>query len=322
MVIEENGGLFLLLPADDPSYADRFFDCCAACGIQATEITPEALFAREPNISREVRRAAIIPDAIVEPMRYALSFAATARVNGARFLRYTEVKEMLMEGSRVTGVRVQDRVTNDVYDVTGDMVVNAAGPWADKVAAMAGIHIPLALSPGIHVIIGVRLTHMTLNRMHMPGSGDFLAPIRNQSVIGTSSWTVQDCDYIAIPEDHIAFIREQGTLLVPSIAKLPTLAVNAAARPLIASGGGSERELSRTFEAFDHAARDNVEGFVTIGGGRWSRHAPWPRRSATWCATAWAWMRPARPGPRPWSRTGVSMPPDGGQPAPLEVSVT
>ena len=169
----------------------------------------------------------------------------------------------------MTGVRALDRVTGQsVATSTRDMVVNAAGPWADKLAALAGIRIPLALSPGIHVMIGTRLTNFVINRMHLPGSGDFIAPQRNTSILGTSSWSVQDCDYLDIPEDHIRQIRAEGALLAPIIAQLPVHSINAATRPLIASGGGSERELSRTFQAFDHAEQDNVEGFVTIAGGK------------------------------------------------------
>lgn len=266
--MEENDGVFVQLGIDDPAYGDQFFDGCAECEIPAKEITPKELLAREPNLSRDIRRVGIIPDAVVEALRFALSFAATARVNGARFMRFTEVKEMLMEGNRVTGVRVLDRVTNQLQDVKGDMVVNASGPWADKLAGLAGIHIPLALSPGIHVIIGTRLTHFVINRMHLPGSGDFITPQRNTSILGTSSWTVQDCDYLDIPEDHIRQIRAEGALLAPIIEKLPVHSVNAATRPLIASGGGSERELSRTFQCFDHAERDGIEGFTTIAGGK------------------------------------------------------
>jgi len=41
----------------------------------------------------------------------------------------------------------------------------------------------------------------------------------------------------------------------------------AVARPLIARSGVDARELSRTFECFDHE-RDGVNGFVTITGGK------------------------------------------------------
>lgn len=267
-VIVENNGVFILVGDDDESYVDKFFDGCAKSGIEAVEISPQQLLAREPNLTRDIRRAAVVPDAIVEPLRYTMAYAATARVNGARFLTHTEVKGILLQGNRVIGVTVQDRISNEVYKIRGDVVVNAVGPWVAKIAGMAGIDIPLYLSPGIHVIIGARLTHMAINRMRLPGSGDFIAPVRNHSVLGTSSWSIDDCDYVDIREDHIQQMRDECGALVPLAKTLPAIAINAAVRPLLAASGKSERELSRTFECFDHAQRDGIEGFVTISGGK------------------------------------------------------
>ena len=57
--------------------------------------------------------------------------------------------------------------------------------------------------------------------------------------------------------------------MVPSIKNALLLAAWSAARPLIGSKGRDEgRELSRTFKCFDHKERDNVEGLVTISGGK------------------------------------------------------
>jgi glycerol-3-phosphate dehydrogenase len=252
--METNGGLFILLESDDPSYADRFFDGCHACGVPVEEITPQQAWRLEPNVTREIT----------------LAFAATARVNGARFMRYTEVEGFLMQGNRVTGVAAWDRVSGERFDVKADLVVNAAGPWADKVSTMAGIRVPLSLSPGAHVIIGKRFTQRIINLMHRPSSGDFVVPLRNQTILGTTSWTAADCDQLRPPPDHIDFLRQAGATIVPAIARYPIHSINAAARPLIAQPGASERELSRTFQVFDHAERDDVGGFVTIAGGKMS----------------------------------------------------
>ena len=146
--METNGGLFILLKSDDPSYADRFFDGCHACGVSVEEITPEQAWSLEPNLTREISRAAIIPDGVAEPLRFTLAFAATARVNGARFLSYTEVEGFLMQGNRVTGVRAWDRVTSERFDVRADLVVNAAGPWADKVSTHGRDPRPAEPEPG------------------------------------------------------------------------------------------------------------------------------------------------------------------------------
>ena len=84
--MEENEGVFVLLGEDDQNFGDQFFDSCAKCGIPAVEMSPKWLFEREPNVSRDIRRVALIKDdAVVEPLRFALAFAATAKQHGAQF---------------------------------------------------------------------------------------------------------------------------------------------------------------------------------------------------------------------------------------------
>ena len=57
----------------------------------------------------------------------------------------------------------------------------------------------------------------------------------------------------------------EGSKLIPALRR----AAWSAARPLVGSGGAATgRELSRTFQTFDHRERDGVEEFVTITGGK------------------------------------------------------
>ncbi|WP_219854758.1 hypothetical protein [Candidatus Hakubella thermalkaliphila] len=61
---------------------------------------------------------------------------------------------------------------------------------------------------------------------------------------------------------------QKGQELVPGVRHARTRGIFAVARPLIAKGAAlNGREVSRTFECFDHA-RDGVENFVTISGGK------------------------------------------------------
>ena len=62
---------------------------------------------------------------------------------------------------------------------------------------------------------------------------------------------------------------ERGGELVPGVRTGVTRGVFAASRPLIGrpDDASAGRELSRTFECFDHAAA-GVPGFVTISGGK------------------------------------------------------
>ena len=66
--------------------------------------------------------------------------ATRARGGEVRF--GSEVTGVLEEGGRVTGVRLADGST-----VTGDLVVNAAGPWCNRLNEMAGVDIRWTLTP-------------------------------------------------------------------------------------------------------------------------------------------------------------------------------
>jgi succinate dehydrogenase/fumarate reductase iron-sulfur protein len=110
---------------------------------------------------------------------------------------------------------------------------------------------------------------MVVSRLHPPGDGDIVLPQRGLSVLGTSSWLAEDPDDLRVPEQDVQAIRAEGARLVPSLQGASIRAAWAAARPLVGDrGGGSGRELSRTFKCFDHAVDDGVEGLVTISGGK------------------------------------------------------
>ena len=266
---ELNNGLFVAITDEDMAYRPAFLEGLETCGIPYKEISPQEALRREPNLNPAVKAAVEVPDGTMDAMRLPLRFFATAQRNGAVIKTYTEVEELLMQGKTVTGVRVRDHVTEKTYKIGADVVVNAAGAWSGKIAAMAGVHVPLQPSPGVLVAVYGRWNNMVLNRMHRSGDGDIIVPQRTLSVIGTSSWVVEDPDRLEMKKEHIRLMYEYGAALVPAIKGAAMRAAWAAARPLIGSGGAQTgRELSRTFKCFDHAERDGVEGFVTIAGGK------------------------------------------------------
>jgi glycerol-3-phosphate dehydrogenase len=266
--METNGGLFVLLEGDDQSYADKWLNGCFECSIDTQETTLEKVVSIEPKATRNIKLAVITPDAVIEPLRFTLTFAATAKANGVRFLLYSEVQELMILSGKVEGVRVYDRMNNHVFDLKGDMVVNAGGPWSGKIAEMAGIQLPLILRAGMHVVIEKRLTNRIIFRMCQPTDGDVVIPHRNTSTIGSSSWPVDDCDFLYPPSDQIPGMVKAGITLVPEIEKCSIKAIFCSTRALIDNGLLADRDISRTFKCFDHAELDKLEGFVTITGGK------------------------------------------------------
>jgi glycerol-3-phosphate dehydrogenase len=198
-----------------------------------------------------------------------MRFFATAKHNGADIRPYQEVIGMLRSGNTVTGVRILSHVTGQEYDLKADLVVNATGAWAEKVSDLADAKVPVQPTPGVMVAVRGRWCNMVVNRLNKPSDGDIIVPQRGLSVIGTTSWTVEDPDRRGLPEDHVQRMFEKGGELIPAVRDAPMRAAWSAARPLIAEGAAHEgRELPRTFKCFDHKVRDGVEGLVTISGGK------------------------------------------------------
>jgi glycerol-3-phosphate dehydrogenase len=267
--LELNEGLFVAITDEDEAYAEAFLAGCEACHIPTRTLTPKQALELEPNLNPKLRLAVQVPDGTIDAWRLPLHFFATAKHRGADIRTYAEVIGFLKQGGVVSGVRVRDHRTDQEYDLKGDLVVNATGPWAEKVTVMANADVPIRPSPGVMVAVRGRYHNMVLNRLHASGDGDIIVPQRNLSVIGTSSWVVDDPDKLGLPEDHIQAMFKYGAEMVPTIKDAPFRAAWSAARPLIGSKGEDEgRELSRTFECFDHKKRDGVEGLVTISGGK------------------------------------------------------
>jgi len=134
---------------------------------------------------------------------------------------------------------------------------------------MAGASVPMQPSPGVLLALRGRFCNMVINRMHKSGDGDIVVPQRGLSIVGTTSWVVEDPDDLSVPEDHVERMYGEGSKLIPALRHVPRRAAWSAARPLVGSTGASTgRELSRTFETFDHRERDGIEGFVTLTGGK------------------------------------------------------
>jgi len=102
-------------------------------------VTRDDILSIIPQInSRDILGGSFCPtDGFVDPYSVMVGFAQRAKACGARILLDTEVTGIDVEGGRVKGV-----TTSRGYVAT-PAVVNAAGPWAKPVAALAGVSLPV-----------------------------------------------------------------------------------------------------------------------------------------------------------------------------------
>ena len=267
--IEQNDGLFVALDETDLAFKPSFLENCRACGIPTRELTAKQALALEPELTPSIQTAVQVPDATMDAWRLPLHFFATARANGARIHNFSEAIGFYQANGAVTSIRVFDHQTHREYDVQGDVFINAAGAWAGKIGALAGIQLPILPGPGVMVAVNARLTNMVINRLHKADEGDIIVPQRKLTILGTSIWLADDPDLVELPRDHEYRIIELCAKLVPAVNKTEIHSMWYAVRPLIAQGEAKDaQEISRDFDCYDHKQRDNLEGLVSVIGGK------------------------------------------------------
>jgi glycerol-3-phosphate dehydrogenase len=267
--LEQNDGLFVALDDEDLAFRPLFLEGCRACGIPAQEMTPAAALALEPALHPGLKSAVRVPDATMDAWRLPMHFFATARANGADIRPFTEVVGLQTRSGGITAVETVDYRTGSRSSYRCDMVVNAAGPWAGQLAALAGLSLPLQPGPGVMVAVEGRVTNMVINRLHPAGEGDIIIPQRRLSLLGTTLWLANAPDVVSPPADQHRRIVDLCGRMVPAVWEAPVRSIWWAVRPLMAEGGAKDAQaISRDFGCIDHSERDHLEGLISVIGGK------------------------------------------------------
>lgn len=136
---EQKGGIIVASQESSMVSLRRALTAQRAHGIAVQELEADDLLALEPHVSPGAVGAALYPDdSQVMPMQVVAHLLALARDRGAEVLPRREVTGLLREGDRVVGARTSHG------DLPAGAVVNATGPWAAQLAALAGVHLPIA----------------------------------------------------------------------------------------------------------------------------------------------------------------------------------
>ncbi|MDE2313746.1 MAG: FAD-dependent oxidoreductase, partial [Elusimicrobia bacterium] len=149
-------------------------------------------------------------------------------------------------------------------------VINAAGPWVGRVAAMAGAEIPLRLRKGTHLVYNRRVVPVGLLLEAVEkGRYIFAVPFDEGTLVGPTDVDAgDDPSKIETSSDEVESLSKTARFYLSGLPERHDSTI-VGARPILGRGK-DERLLSRQYEVFDHESRDGVSGFLTIGGGKMS----------------------------------------------------
>jgi glycerol-3-phosphate dehydrogenase len=94
-----------------------------------------------PEIDKErLTGAGVFYDGqLFNPPRLVWALVRTAARAGAAVANYCDVTSLLLQGGRVIGVRVEDGLGGDQFEVRARTVINAAGPYAEALLVRSGV---------------------------------------------------------------------------------------------------------------------------------------------------------------------------------------
>ena len=287
--VGNTGGIFARLEEDDPAWERRWRQGCRSAGLRPERVALDDLRASEPALSPGLVAAYRVPDATIDGFGLLWSLVWSATDSGARVYFGARVTDFLTDEAGVRGVRVMgvgavrrppsDDIGEDPRvriapagpvepgEIVAPVVVNATGPWAGDVAALAGPRaqaaVPVERDKGVMIVFNSRLVSTVVNRLRPPGDGDILVPHGPVTILGTSSAKVEGPERPVPTPAEVKRILTEGRALVPGLDSVAPLRAYAGVRPLLRAGG-------RGFMLIDHGQSGGPAGLVTIAGGKFT----------------------------------------------------
>ncbi len=137
------GSYVLAFEDDEMPYLDQLMERAKSNGVEGCEIHgKEEIIKRNPNIKESVKAGFWCPTAgITEPWMVAIAAVENAVLNGMEFRPGEQVVGIVTEDT--DNGQIVKTVKTDQAQYPCDLVINAAGLYADKIAQMVGAQCPV-----------------------------------------------------------------------------------------------------------------------------------------------------------------------------------
>jgi glycerol-3-phosphate dehydrogenase len=245
-------------------------------GVEAKDkrkmLSKEAALLIEPLLKDDdLLGAALYSEYRTDDARLVIELLKTAAQFEAHVLNYVAVHSILKdEKGKATGVNVKDIFSHDEFTISGEFIVNAAGPWVDEVRKndelIKGKH--LKLSKGIHLVFPYHRLPVRQSLYFDVSDGRmiFCIPREGITYVGTTDTFFEgDIDKVYAEHDDVEYLLAAIRNMFPqqNIVKDDVVSTWAGLRPLIYEEGKSPSELSRKDEIFI-----SDSGLISIAGGK------------------------------------------------------
>lgn len=240
---------------------------------------------RFPRLNPAIKASAHYHDALIlHPERLALELiqAALARNPACVALNYVEATDLAREG-----VRLQDAIEGSEHEIRCDAIVNAAGPWIDRVNERLDAPSDFVLcSKGSHLVVD----HPPLREAigdHMwlfentDGRYVLICPFHHRVLLGTTDIPVENPDGMYCTPEELQYMLDMVQVPFPQFKLTPDCVVfhYSGVRPL-AQAQGPVAAVSRDHIVQRTPASDRHPAIYSLVGGKWTTFRAFSEQTA------------------------------------------
>ncbi|KAK6461913.1 mitochondrial glycerol-3-phosphate dehydrogenase [Scheffersomyces coipomensis] len=240
-----------------------------------------------------LKATCVYHDGSFNDSRYNATLAITAIENGATVLNYFNVEQLLKDPQgKLTGVKAKNLETNELFTINATSVINATGPFADKILEMdedpQGF-LPKVESPprmvvpssGVHIVLPEFYCPKDIGLLD-PATSDgrvmFFLPWQGKVLAGTTDHALKSVPEspIATEEDIEDILKELQKYLTFKVSKDDVLSAWCGIRPLVRDPTNIPKgaDLTGATEGIvrSHLITKTNSDLITISGGKWTTY--------------------------------------------------
>jgi glycerol-3-phosphate dehydrogenase len=265
---------FLAIAGNGALYMSKFLSAAEARRQFPT------LSARRGRDGATLKGSIVYYDGQMDDARFNVTLAVTAALHGSVIANHTEVSGLIKDAptGKVIGATVRDRFTGEEFPVYARVIVNATGPFADRIRAMD--EGPEALGPQ-RMIVPSSGVHVTLPSYYSPegmglivpktrdGRVVFMLPWLGSTIAGTTDSSTEITDMPRPHEAEIEFILDAlRDYLNVEVRRKDVQSAWSGIRPLAIDPKAKDTQNILR----EHTVHVSGSGLLTIAGGKWTTY--------------------------------------------------
>ncbi len=245
--LDRTGTLYLAFSDDDLSEIHKRFEWQSKAGLAIENLSANEVQHLEPSASQNVREALFFPnDWQVENRKLISALKYYADINGIDIRENTQVKKLIVQGTRVVGAETSD------IQITADITVLATGALTSLIK-LGQFDMPFDVEPVHGQIIAFRPAENLVKHVICSSSG-YIVPRMDGRILAGSTSKKVGFDK-SVSESAALELREMACELVPALADLEIADQWAGLRPCSLDGLpvlGSVNDIESLFIATAH----------------------------------------------------------------------